>query len=36
MKKYLDLLKNIFENGNKRQTRNSITLSLFGKIYHLI
>ena len=28
---YLNLLKDIYGNGNKRQTRNSITLSLFGK-----
>ena len=28
---YLNLLKTIFEFGDKRQTRNSITLSLFGK-----
>lgn len=29
--KYLNLLKKIFNFGNKRQTRNSITLSLFGE-----
>ena len=28
---YLHLLNKIFKDGNKRQTRNSVTLSLFGK-----
>ena len=28
---YLDLLKNILENGDERQTRNSITRSIFGE-----
>ena len=27
---YLKLLKNILENGDKRQTRNAVTLSTFG------